>query len=192
MWGYPDVKVLRWCMPWAVGDFSVHDHSGRGRKPDFSPSGSCNHQSFGLRTRKLRLGLAISRQSLADVTSRVRQALGKPISGPAPCGGFWTVMRSSRGDSKYWIFPRDPDFAEKARRILDLYAGYWDGEPLGPKDYILSADEKTSIQARIRCHHSLPTSPGRAARVEFEYERGGTCSVLGGVGCATRIRDGAL
>jgi DDE superfamily endonuclease len=122
-------------------------------------------------------GLAISRQSLADVTSRVRQALGKPISRSS----VWRILDSDAIKPwrfKYWIFPRDPAFSEKARRILDLYAGYWYGEPLRPKDYILSADEKTSIQARIRCHHSLPTSPGRAARIEFEYERGGALQYL--------------
>jgi hypothetical protein len=32
---------------------------------------------------------------------------------------------------------------------LDLYAGIWEGKPLGPKDYALSMDEKTSIQAAI-------------------------------------------
>ncbi|MGH9425290.1 MAG: IS630 family transposase, partial [Terriglobia bacterium] len=29
-----------------------------------------------------------------------------------------------------WIFPRDPDFGEKASRILDLYERIWDGHPL--------------------------------------------------------------
>jgi hypothetical protein len=72
---------------------------------------------------------------------------------------------------KYWIFPRDPHFAEKAGPILDLYAGLWQGQPLGPKDYILSADEKTSIQVRIRCHPSLPPAPDRPARLEHEVER---------------------
>src|SRR3954451_2627087 len=33
---------------------------------------------------------------------------------------------------KSWIFPRDPDFLEKAGRALDLYAGFWEGEPLDP------------------------------------------------------------
>src|SRR6266851_1774983 len=47
-----------------------------------------------------------------------------------------------------WIFPRDPAFAAKAGRVLDLYAGTWDGMPLGDDDYVVSADEKTSIQAR--------------------------------------------
>ena len=30
---------------------------------------------------------------------------------------------------KYWIFPRDPKFLEKAGPILDLYAGQWEGPP---------------------------------------------------------------
>ena len=35
-----------------------------------------------------------------------------------------------------WIFPRDPAFAAKAGRVLDLYARTWDGEPLGEDDYV--------------------------------------------------------
>ena len=46
------------------------------------------------------------------------------------------------------MHPRDPKFIEKARVILDLYAGFWRGKRLGPDDQIISADEKTSIQAR--------------------------------------------
>ena len=79
---------------------------------------------------------------------------------------------------KYWIFLRDPHFADKAGPILDLYAGLWQGQPLGPKDYILSADEKTSIQARRRCHPSLPAAPRRPAYIENEYVRGGALQYL--------------
>ena len=57
--------------------------------------------------------------------------------------------------------------------MLDLYAGIWEEKPLGVNDYILSADEKTSIQARGRCHPSTPPGPGQAMRVEHEYQRGG-------------------
>jgi hypothetical protein len=119
----------------------------------------------------------LSRQSLADVTARARNALGAPISRS-------TVWRILDADAikpwryKYWIFPRDAHFAEKAGPILDLYAGKWQGQPLGPKDHILSADEKTSIQARIRCHPSLPPAPGRPAYIENEYERGGALQYL--------------
>ena len=59
-----------------------------------------------------------------------------------------------------WIFSRTAGFAEKAAVILELYQGMWDGEPLGANDYVLSADGKTSIQAHIRCHDSLPVQIG--------------------------------
>ena len=38
-----------------------------------------------------------------------------------------------------WIFPRDPDFAAKAARVLDLYGRIWNGRKLGPNDYVISA-----------------------------------------------------
>ena len=34
-----------------------------------------------------------------------------------------------------WLFVRDPDFAAKAARVLDLYARVWDGQPLGEDEY---------------------------------------------------------
>ena len=73
----------------------------------------------------------------------------------------------------YWPFPRDPDFVRKACVILDLYAGFWEGQRLDPNEYVLSADEKT-IQVLARCHPGLPAIPGHEQLVEFEYERLGT------------------
>jgi hypothetical protein len=119
----------------------------------------------------------LSRLSLADVTTRARNALGTPISRST----VWRILATDAIKPwryKYWIFPRDPHFAEKAGPILDLYAGLWQGQPLGPKDHILSADEKTSIQARRRCHPSLPPAPRRPAYIENEYERGGALQYL--------------
>jgi len=77
-----------------------------------------------------------------------------------------------------WISVRDPDFAVKAARVLDLYAGVWDGQPLGPNDFVICADEKTSIQARCRCHPTLPPGRARAMRIEHEYERKGALAYL--------------
>jgi transposase len=77
-----------------------------------------------------------------------------------------------------WIAPRAPDFATKAAVVLDLYARIWDGEPLGPDDYVLCSDEKTSIQARCRCHPTLPPGKARMMRVEHEYDRGGALAYL--------------
>jgi hypothetical protein len=68
---------------------------------------------------------------------------------------------------------RDPAFAAKAGRVLDSYAGSWDGESLGSNDYVICADEKTSIQARCRCHPTLPPGKAPAMRIEHDYNRGG-------------------
>ena len=77
-----------------------------------------------------------------------------------------------------WLFPRDPAFPEKAGRVLDLYAGSWEGQPLAPTDCVLSTDEKTSIQARQRRHATQPPAPQRAMRVEHEYRRQGAWAYL--------------
>ena len=70
-------------------------------------------------------------------------------------------------------FPRHPDFAEKAGRLLDLYARGWQGKCLKEDEFVISADEKTSIQARRRKHPTQPCRPGTAMRVEHEYKRCG-------------------
>ena len=77
-----------------------------------------------------------------------------------------------------WIFPRDPNFAAKAGPILDLYQRRWKAAVLGPRDYVLCTDEKTSIQARRRTHRPLPAAPGRPAYVEHEYVRKGAWAYL--------------
>jgi hypothetical protein len=77
-----------------------------------------------------------------------------------------------------WIWSRDPLFYERAAPVLDLYAGKWRGKPLGPDDFVLSADEKTSIQARIRLHLTEIHSDRRGLRVEHEYKRGGAWAYL--------------
>lgn len=76
------------------------------------------------------------------------------------------------------VFPRDPGFAAKAGRVLDLYARIWEGEALAPAEYVLCADEKTQIQIRERRHPLVPPGPGQPQRVEHEYRRHGTCAYL--------------
>ncbi|HEX5303265.1 MAG TPA: IS630 family transposase [Streptosporangiaceae bacterium] len=84
-----------------------------------------------------------------------------------------------------WIFPRAPDFAARANVILDLYQGFYQGEPLSPGDRILSFDAKPSIQARSRIRQTLPAAPGRPARVEHEYVRHGALALLAGLDIRT-------
>jgi DDE superfamily endonuclease len=119
----------------------------------------------------------LSRQSLADLVRRSQRTLGKEISRST----VWRMLHQAAikpWQYEHWLFPKDPRFAEKACPILDLYAGLWEGKPLGPKDYVLSMDEKTSIQARGRCHEETPPMPQQTRRVEAEYERNGALQYL--------------
>ncbi|MFJ8493452.1 hypothetical protein ACIRBZ_34675 [Streptomyces sp. NPDC094038] len=77
-----------------------------------------------------------------------------------------------------WIFITDPDFRPEAARVLDLYARTWDGGPLGADEYVISADEKTSIRARCGCHPTLAPGQARAMRVNHTYGRGGALAYL--------------
>jgi DDE superfamily endonuclease len=79
-----------------------------------------------------------------------------------------------------WIFVRDPQFREKAGRVLDLYQRCFEGRRLRPDEYVICADEKTQLQALGRRHPTLPLAPGQPSRVEFEYERNGTLAYLAG------------
>ena len=77
-----------------------------------------------------------------------------------------------------WIFPRAPDFVEKAQPVLDLYQRSFQGRALRPDEYVICADEKTSIQARQRIHETLPPGKDRPMLVEYEYERRGALAYL--------------
>ncbi|MDQ3586868.1 MAG: transposase [Actinomycetota bacterium] len=77
-----------------------------------------------------------------------------------------------------WIFRRDPDFRVKAGRVLDLYVRRFEGKLLHPGEFVISADEKSQLQALGRRHLTVPAGPGRPALCEFEYRRGGTLAYL--------------
>jgi len=77
-----------------------------------------------------------------------------------------------------WTYPRDPKFIEKTGKVFDLYEEQWEGKSLEPNDYVICADEKTGIQARIRKHPTGSPCSGERMRVEYEYTRGGAWTYL--------------
>jgi|SRR5208283_4343367 len=120
----------------------------------------------------------ISRWSTSDLGREVRQ------SGIVATISDSTIWRWLNEDAirpwqhRTWIFPRDPQFAVKAGRILDLYERVWQGSPLKKNEFVISADEKTSIQARKPRHCSYPPQPGIAMKVEHEYKRCGAWTYI--------------
>lgn len=124
------------------------------------------------------IGLPLSRFSISDLR---REAINRGIVAQVSGTTLWRWLAEDAikpWRHRSWIFPRDPAFAQKASRVLDLYEGFWDGLPLGEKDFVISADEKTSIQARKRKQPTKPPKPGQPMLVEHEYERKGAWAYL--------------
>lgn len=120
----------------------------------------------------------LSRWSLDELTQHVCQSgLVAQLSNST----LWRWLHKDAirpWQHRCWIFPRDPQFAFKAGRILDLYQHQWQGEALHEDEFVLSTDEKTSIQARCRLHTTVPPQPGVPMKVEHEYERKGAWAYL--------------
>lgn len=123
-------------------------------------------------------GVPLARWSTPELARQAcRSGLVAAVSGS-------TVWRWLHEDAikpwqhRCWIFPRDPQFEAKAGRLLDLYERVWEGQALKEDEFVLSADEKTSIQARARIHATLPSQPGDVMKVEHEYTRKGAWAYM--------------
>ena len=123
-------------------------------------------------------GVPLSRWSCAELA---RELVVRAVVAAISAATVWRILDRDAIRPWFhqsWIFPRDPDFAAKAAVVLDLYARVFEGKPLGKRDFVICADEKTSIQARCRCHPTLPPGRARLMRVEHEYERRGAVAYL--------------
>jgi len=123
-------------------------------------------------------GVPLGRWSLAELRTEV---LATGLVDDVSTTTLWRWLEEDPikpWQHRSWIFPRDPGFATKAAVVLDLYQRRFAGQALGDDEYVVSADEKTSIQARCRCHPTLPPGAARAMRIEHEYDRGGALAYL--------------
>jgi len=123
-------------------------------------------------------GVPLSRFSITEI---VREIISAAIVPSVSNSSVWRWLHEDAIRPWFhesWINPRDPKFIEKAGKVLDLYDNKWESEPLGPRDYIISSDEKTSIQARIRTYSTGSPCTGKMMRIEHEYIRGGALTYL--------------
>jgi len=171
--------VRKWRHRWCVtpGLASLADAKRCGRPPEFTDVQVAQVKAMAC-TPPADKGLPLSRWSCPELA---RHAVDDGIAASISAA---TVRRWLSQDAlkpwqyQSWIFITDPNFAVKAQRVLDLYDRKWEGEPLGPNDFVISADEKTSIQARCRCHPTLPPGVSRAMRVNHDYHRRGAVAYL--------------
>ncbi len=122
--------------------------------------------------------LPLSRQSLDDLTTRADYALEKPIS-PST---VWRILDTDAIKPwryEYWIFPRDPRFAEKAERVLDLYARLLARHTTwSPRITSLARTRRRASRLASVVTETLPRL--RAARVEWNTstDEEARCSIL--------------
>jgi hypothetical protein len=165
----------RWCA--APGMASLGDAHRCGRPPVFSAVQVATVKAAACAP-PTHAGLPLSRWSCPELARHVVTA------GICASISSATVRRWLSEDAlkpwqyRSWIFITDPNFAAKAQRVLNLYDRMWDEKPLGSNDYVISADEKTSIQARCRCHPTLVPGASRTMRVNHDYDRGGALAYL--------------
>lgn len=155
----------------------LKDRPRSGRPPWFTPVEVAEVKALAC-SRPADHGLPLTRWSLSELAAHATATgLVRPVS--VSTIGRWLAADAIKPwQHRSWIFPRDPDFAAKAGRVLDLYQRRWDGVDLAENEYVISADEKSQLQALRRRHCDTPTTPGQARRVEFEYRRGGTLAYL--------------
>jgi transposase len=133
------------------------DRARSGRPPRFTAVQVAQVKALACQL-PARAGAPLSRWSCPEL---VREVV---IQGVAEAMSALTVWRWLAREAmkpwqyRSWLFPRDPDFAAKAERGLDLYERRWNGRKLGPDEFVISSDEKTSIQAGV------PLPPQSATR----------------------------
>jgi transposase len=127
----------------------LRDRPRPGRKPVFTPIEVAGLKALAC-SEPSDHAVPLARWSVTELAAQATaQGLVRPVSAS-------TVRRWLAADAikpwqhRSWIFPRDPDFAVKATRVLDLYARIWEGRELGEDEYVISADEKSQLQALRR------------------------------------------
>ncbi|WP_309234347.1 IS630 family transposase [Streptomyces lunaelactis] len=170
--------VRRWRGRFAqAGLPGLKDRQRCGRPASFTPLQAAEVKALACRL-PAESEVPLSRWSCPELA---REAARRGI---APFMSASTVRRWLAQDAlkpwqhRSWIFTTSPGFRLKAAWVLDLYARTWQGEQLGDDEYVISADEKTSIQARCRCHPTLAPGKARAMRVNHTYGRGGALAYL--------------
>ena len=126
-----------------------------------------------------RRGPGRGRRAGVRAVGRVRRAMSKwncpelapdspPVARSRPrrprSAGGWPMTPSSPGSTGPGFPSVTPEFAVKAARVLDLYAGTWDGGPLGSNDYVICAMRKPRSRPAAAATHPAPGQGPRDAR----------------------------
>ncbi len=118
-----------------------------------------------------KFGWSLSRWSVRALHELLARRFGWHVS-RSSISRFLRSMALKPHRVRYWLNPSDPDFDAKAAKICKLYVS----PPAGTT--VLCVDEKPGVQALKRTTAARALRPGKATRLEFEYERKGTRNVF--------------
>ena len=166
----------RWCA--APGVSSLGDAKRSGRPAGVHPGAGRPGQGGGLHARRRTAGYRCRGGRARNWPGRPSAAGSASRSRRPRCAAGWPRTPSNPGSTSRGSSSPTPTSSPRPQRVLDLYQRVWDGKPLGPNEYVISADEKTSIQARCRCHPTLPPGKARMMRVNHDYHRRGAVAYL--------------
>lgn len=114
----------------------LEDRSRAGRPPVFPPSTVIAVKALACEL-PATSNTPLSRWSCSELA---REAVDRGLVPAISPATVWRLLGEDAIRPWYvrsWIFPRDPDFAAKAGRVLDLYEGCFEGEPLGPGQFVI-------------------------------------------------------
>jgi len=181
MYGLDHQVVRRWIKRYLEQGFDgLRDRKRTGRPPLIQPKAWQKITTLVVQAPD-KFGVPLERWSNRELSRYLSEHHGLSVS-PASIGRFLRSLALKPHKVRYWLNPTDPDFDKKARKICKLYIS----PPSGTT--VLSIDEKPGIQALRRTHPSHPMRPGKAKRIEFEYERKGTRNLF----AAFNIKTGRI
>ena len=115
-----------------------------------------------------------------------RRGIVESIS-PSQVGRYLREAELQPHRRRYWLNTKEKDPERFQAQVEMVCACYQDAPELFYRHdtHTLCVDEMTGIQALERIAATLPMSPGRVERAEFEYERHGTLTWIGNLHVVT-------
>jgi transposase len=179
----PRAPCVNWPIPSAKRSSATLP--GAAPPPEITAEQACGIIALACRKPE-EFAIPISQWSHSDLAAAaVELDIVESIS-PSHLGRLLRQLDVKPHRSKYWLHPEIEDEAEFSRACTEISSLYLHAPQLVAQGtHVVSVDEKTGIQALERNHPTKPTRPGQLERVEFEYKRHGTQTLITGFEVAT-------